>query len=346
MSHFKERKEKNCLNCNAEIHGRYCHICGQENREPTESFWQLVTHFFHDLTHFDGKFFSTLRLLVLKPGFLSTEYKVGRRASYLNPIKMYIFTSAVFFFIFFSFFKIDEKTAGFKMKTNLEDSALIKDSAAFSRFTQSINDGKPMSRQEYRVHVDSLKKRGGVHLTGTSYKTKAEYDSVLKAGKKNHNWLQRQLIYKEIEINEKFQNDTGKFGAALVSNIVHSFPQMFFLSLPLFALFLKWLYIRHKQFYYVSHMIFTFHLYIFVFIVLLFIFAITQVQQNFDVPWLNWIIALLYMFIFFYEYKAMRNFYGQRRAKTILKYILLNSWLLFIILVLFIVFLFFSFLKV
>ena len=100
VSNHQERKEKNCLNCNAEVAGRFCQICGQENIEPKESFWVLATHFLHDMTHFDGKFFSTLKFLLFKPGFLSKEYLKGRRTSYLHPIRMYVFTSAIFFLIF------------------------------------------------------------------------------------------------------------------------------------------------------------------------------------------------------------------------------------------------------
>ena len=102
MSHLKERKEKICLNCNASLYGRFCHVCGQENLEPKESVWHLVNHFFNDITHFDGKFFTTVKLLLTKPGFLSTEYIIGRRVSYLNPVRMYVFTSAIFFLILFS----------------------------------------------------------------------------------------------------------------------------------------------------------------------------------------------------------------------------------------------------
>ncbi len=103
MSHHKEREEKICLNCNTEIHGRYCHKCGQENTEPQESFWHLVTHFVYDVTHFDGKFFSTLKHLLFRPGYLPAEYLRGRRTSYLHPIRMYVFTSAIFFVIFLTF---------------------------------------------------------------------------------------------------------------------------------------------------------------------------------------------------------------------------------------------------
>jgi hypothetical protein len=70
--------------------------------------WHLVQHFFNDITHFDGKFFSTVKLLLRKPGFLSAEYIAGRRMSYLNPIRMYVFTSAFFFIILFSLKKPED----------------------------------------------------------------------------------------------------------------------------------------------------------------------------------------------------------------------------------------------
>ncbi|HLX93189.1 MAG TPA: DUF3667 domain-containing protein, partial [Puia sp.] len=75
--------------------------------------WHLVSHFFYDITHFDGKFFSTSKLLLTKPGFLSKEYMLGRRASYLNPIRMYVFTSAFFFLIFF-WLKSEDRVMNFK----------------------------------------------------------------------------------------------------------------------------------------------------------------------------------------------------------------------------------------
>jgi hypothetical protein len=108
VSHLKERKEKNCLNCQTTVVGRYCHECGQENLEPKETVWHLVQHFFNDITHFDGKFFATVKLLLRKPGFLSAEYIAGRRMSYLNPIRMYVFTSAFFFIILFSLKKPED----------------------------------------------------------------------------------------------------------------------------------------------------------------------------------------------------------------------------------------------
>src|SRR5690349_22469253 len=121
--------------------GRYCHVCGQENVEPKESFLHLVTHFFNDITHFDGKFFTTLKDLLFKPGFLSKEYMIGRRASYLNPIRMYVFTSAIFFLLFFSFF---ESKAPLKIVPTINGKTLEQidkmDSATFATFTTDLNE--------------------------------------------------------------------------------------------------------------------------------------------------------------------------------------------------------------
>ncbi|MEO7767180.1 MAG: DUF3667 domain-containing protein [Ferruginibacter sp.] len=348
MSHLKERKEKICLNCNAELAGSYCHICGQENIEPKETVWHLVTHFFNDITHFDGKFFSSLGLLIKKPGFLPREYMLGRRASYLNPIRMYIFTSAVFFLIFFSVFHVNEKNLGYKTtiqnKTPDEIRALKPDS--LKAFTARINNGKSIPYEGLDKYFDSVKKVEGFHFTARKYKSRAEYDSILRTGIKQHNWLEKKLIYKEIEVNGKYHNNVNEFLTSLFSTFVHSFPQMLFISLPIFALFLKLLYARRKEYYYVSHGIFSIHFYIFIFIALLLIIGVGELKDLTHWKWLKFIEPLLGVVIFFYLYKAMRNFYQQGRAKTIVKFLLLNIFSYLMIGLLFFAYLLFSFLKI
>lgn len=344
MSHLRERIQKNCLNCNAQVAGRYCQVCGQENIEVVETTWNLITHFFNDITHFDGKFFSTLRYLVFKPGFISSEYIKGRRASYLNPIRMYVFTSAMFFLIFFSIFNVDESIS---VNTKFNEKNIEQmDSASFATFTSSINNGKPMTHEAFKKHTEAEWSSSGIHFTDSKYSSRLEYDSLLALGVKKHNWFQRTLIYREIELNEKYKKDQGKMLSLFVSILVHSFPQMLFISLPLFALMLQLLYIRRKQYYYTNHLIFSVHLYIFIFIVLLTIIGLTQVKNYLHSSWINWIIGFLYGSLFYYEYRSMRNFYQQGRGKTIVKFFLLNLVHYIIIIVLLLIFIFFSFLKI
>jgi Protein of unknown function (DUF3667) len=351
MSHSPERKEKNCLNCGTIVQGRYCHVCGQENIEPKESFWHLVSHFFNDITHFDGKFFTTLKDLVFKPGFLSKEYVKGKRASYLNPVRMYIFTSAIFFLLFFTFFYPEGKSNIVTTTTTTNgktaDEIAAMDSATFAAFTANINkeDGKPaipMTREDFKKYLDSAKLVSGLHFTGTRYSSKAQYDSMLASGAKKHNWIQRQFVYKEIAINEKYKDNPDEISKAFTEKLIHSLPQMLFISLPLLALILKLLYIRRKQFYYVSHGIFSLHLYIFIFIALLLLFGLSELRS-----WLHWwifsfISTVLAISLFVYAYLSMKNFYQQGWAKTFFKFLLVNILLIIVLSILFIAFVFFS----
>jgi hypothetical protein len=316
VSHLPQRKEKNCLNCGTTVIGKYCHVCGQENIEPKESVWHLVSHFFTDITHFDGKFFTSLKDLVLRPGFLSKEYMNGRRASYLNPIRMYLFTSFIFFLAFFSFFRVDENSVKIQVNSiNLDNI----DSVQLKKLSEEINNGVPLTKEQIRKRYDST----AVSFAAEKYKSKKEYDSVLKIGQVKDNWIKRMFTYKGIELNKKYHNNKSLGIAEIIGKIQHTIPQMLFVLLPLFALLLKLLYIRRKNFYYTDHAVFTIHFYIFIFLAMLPIFAVIKIQDDIGANWINYVNLALIAGIFFYLYKAMRNFYKQSRGKTVLKYLLL-----------------------
>jgi uncharacterized damage-inducible protein DinB len=194
VSHLKERKEKNCLNCQTEVVGRYCHVCGQENLEPKETVWHLVQHFFNDITHFDGKFFSTVKYLMRKPGFLSKEYMAGRRMSYLNPIRMYVFTSAIFFIILFSL-KKPEDMIGSEKKEKAQSLSQLKERQA--KLTKEIAEEKDeddkqdlqTSLNHNRMELSMIRKIYGDSTKKTFSKTElgdllmtAYNDSLAKGG--------------------------------------------------------------------------------------------------------------------------------------------------------------------
>ena len=375
MSHFKERAEKNCLNCNTEVQGRFCHICGQENVEPKETVWGLVSHFFHDITHFDGKFFTSLKWLVVKPGFLSKEYIRGRRARHLNPIRMYVFTASLFFILFFSFFfdVKNLKVGTSNRKKNTKESVLIpekikenalanaetkEDSANIEKGYRYINkfaDSGITSKKnetEGPVKSDTSKRPKGENNTNfnlfsntSGYRSVAHYDSVQHSlsPELRDGWFTRSLKRKEIDINLKIKEEgASKVFSQWIDKFMHSFPQILFISLPLIALVLQLLYIRRKQFYYTNHGIFLIHIYIYSFINLLVFFAIGKLGSTLGWNWVGWIQFVLGLHALWYVYKAMRNFYGQRRSKTIVKFFLLNTFTMAIITFLFVLFFLFS----
>ncbi|MBS1742759.1 MAG: DUF3667 domain-containing protein [Bacteroidetes bacterium] len=346
MSHLKERSEKKCLNCGASLYDRYCHACGQENLEPQESVWHLLVHVFNDFTHFDGKFFSTLKYIIRRPGFLSTEYMLGRRNSYLNPVRMYLFTSAIFFLLFFT---VKEAGSDFKPKRQYNGKTIEQvekmNAAALDSFTRRITGEGPLTLEQFKRYADSISRNGGIHFASGKFNTREEYDSLVKAGKEEDGWFLRKLAYKEIEMKEKYNGDQDKLLAAFVSNLIHSFPKILFLSLPLFAFVLWMLYRRQKEFYYVSHAIFTIHFYIFDFIIMFAMLVVSKIMDWFNSNASVWINIILILLCFFYLYKAMRKFYRQGRGKTILKFLLATFSWLFIIAILFVIFIFFSILK-
>jgi Protein of unknown function (DUF3667) len=88
-----------CLNCGADLNGEYCHRCGQKKIHRHEF---AVKHFFghilHEFTHLDSnKILRTLTDLVFKPGLLTAEYLAGRKGRYINPIRVYLTFSALYF---------------------------------------------------------------------------------------------------------------------------------------------------------------------------------------------------------------------------------------------------------
>ncbi|HEX4957150.1 MAG TPA: DUF3667 domain-containing protein [Lacibacter sp.] len=338
MSHGNERKEKICLNCNARVFGPYCHVCGQHNIEPRETVLDLVVHFFNDITHFEGKFITSLRYLLFRPGFLTQEYERGRRASYMNPVRMYVFASAFFFILFFSFFS--EKTENpIWIKEDADSSSTKIPVVNFSNkglLEQGLQEAKTAedSAAVYKVFGTKTEKASGkkdstttgmLGITDKTFATIAEYDSAQQAlpKEKRDNWLEKLMNKRIIVVNAKYKGDLKAFNKDVKDKTLHSIPKLLFISLPVVAFFLFLLYIRHKRFFYVTHIIFTIHLYVFYFIMLLFLFTSNKIETA-AAWWPGTLIGLiigLYMYI--YLYKAMRRLYAQGRAKTILKYLIL-----------------------
>jgi hypothetical protein len=173
------------------------------------------------------------------------------------------------------------------------------------------------------------------------------YDSAQNAlpEAQRDGWLKRMIRKKEIQIEVDYHGDRNAFWRDAFNNFLHQFPKLFFISLPIFAFFLKMLYVRNKRLYYADHAIFTIHLYIFTFIFFLVLFVVLKLNELAASSVWGWIDFVLWLYWMGYIYKAMRNFYKQRRGKTILKYILLNMAAFIGLIFLFIVFFFYSVLE-
>jgi len=322
VSRSRLRQNNFCLNCGTTVPERYCSHCGQENIEPKESLWHLITHFFSDITHYDSKFFSTIKTLLLRPGFLTRQYIEGRRAKYLNPIRAYIFISAVFFLILFAQKKheslAENKTndAVTNVKQHLADSlkhAILPaqtahdsiKNTALKEIASSLTAGITPTPKEQAIAFALNGEGVRFTLTDTRYKNLQEYDSVqstMSDSLKDKGFM-GWVVRKNIRLNSQYGN---RKALVLEENFEHSVPKLVFLLLPLFAFYVMLFYSR-KKYLYTEHAIFSIHYHSFLF---LFFLLMMLLNWIFSSGWFELIILIAALLImFFYLVTALKKAY-------------------------------------
>lgn len=86
-----------CRNCGAAASGNYCHMCGQETRLHAPSFSEFLHEFIGHYVALEGRLWGTITRLLFRPGLLTTEYLAGRRKRYVEPLRLYLSLSIIFF---------------------------------------------------------------------------------------------------------------------------------------------------------------------------------------------------------------------------------------------------------
>lgn len=341
------RQDKHCLNCGTEVPERYCTHCGQENAVPHESFSHLVKHFIGDVLHYDSQFLTTLKYLLFRPGRLTKEYMAGKRVSYVNPIKLYIFISFVFFLVFATVMhkehasesEAHEEKKGKKEHT--EDTVpsvvsvlrTVKDSissahglskahsdTAAAEGNDSVYHYRPLkaepaamitaAKQDTAKKKDKEDKGITVDKEESAYRSLAAYDSTQKAlpADQRDGWLERWFTRRALHIGGQYKGD------AFEEALRHNAPKMMFVLLPLFALWLKILY---RKRYYADHAIFALHVHCFAYVVLL-ISILLDNLVNTD-QFTLWGILLIGIYLWL----ALKNTYQQSYRRSFLKTFLL-----------------------
>lgn len=293
------RHEKNCLNCGAVVPSTFCPECGQANREPNLGIGDLLHDFVHMMTHFDGKFFGTVRLLLTKPGYLSKAFLQGQRVRFLPPVQMYVLTSAIFFFFFHSIFtkppevETQKETGKFQgPPTPLEIDLFMN-----KKDTVTINQFKDL--KSFEAYHDAL-------------------PDSLKFG-----MVKKLMIKKAILINRDYQKDPDKTMESLVGKLSSNFPKLLIVSLPFMALIFFLVFWRKKNLTFTSHLVFVIHFYVFVFVALLLSKGFSALEEWSGLSIFSAFELGIILFIFYYGLMAIRSFYGLGWLKGLLHYALI-----------------------
>jgi len=353
-----------CLNCGQPLTGNenFCSYCGQKNSTKALSFSVFLNNLFSGFFSYDSRFWRTFIPLLTKPGKVSKDYIEGKRQRFVNPFQLYLNVSIVFFLILGISNRLDEvKPLGdlvdvsSKLDSLSENSSEQLDSILKTTTEQiantskdSLNKGeleelnkvfsvlKDKSKKKdekyvYKSKIDTIKKISFFHKINDfqhfykehpTYTIKQALDSLEYKETFWNRFCYQQTINSHKNL-DKVKEDKGKtFLKTLTSYISISL----FIFLPVFTLFLKLLYIRRK-YTYMEHLVFVFHTQTVFFLLFTIFYFLNFFVKMQNVAWVLVVIFLIYL------YKALRYFYEQGRIKTIIKFILLNSYYMFLAIV-------------
>jgi len=268
----------------------------------------------------------------VKPGRLTREFMEGRRARYLPPFRLYLVISLVFFLVAGNpaFLENDaqeetssERIAGLNKAAD-ELQAQAKNNAALAPVAEQLRE----SAQQEQERVEKLKASGADAAT-----IERETGDKIRIGgcqKFEPTIANPSRGYQVIQgFCRKMSHTSGR---ELLATIMHNVPRAMFVFLPLLALIMKLLYWRPKR-YYVEHLLFLVHNHAFVFLA----FSIVALLTSIPVvgPHLGLLDGLIWLYMIWYIFRAMRVYYGQSRLLTTAKYLAIGfSYLVTSVLVL------------
>ncbi|WP_430972453.1 DUF3667 domain-containing protein [Sunxiuqinia rutila] len=305
---FDELEEHACPNCSHVFKGFYCPNCGQSTSEFDRPVGFVFYDFLGNFLAFDSRFVRTFRDLIFKPAFLTQEFFKGRRARYAPPFRVYIFMSFILFLLL-------QVMTNRGLNTALEYS-IAKEWEAASAF-DSVVDAKLDS-----VQIELQQSMGDESSVALNY------DDLLKAPnvKQGLNGLASQLE-QEAERTEDLaeKKELADVAAMLrspdqrVAKFLQYLSYAFFVLLPVFALLLSLIYVRHHVFY-VRHLIFSVHLHAFIFFLLSVVVLGHLFLSSSVAVFFMWLLLLIPV----YSYWSLKKFYGQTYLKTLAKFLLLG----------------------
>jgi hypothetical protein len=310
---------QHCANCGTGLRGEYCLSCGQRHDPHVHSVAHFAGEALESLSHADSRLWRTLWLLVSRPGRLTREFFAGRRASYLPPFRLYLVLSVLFFIV-----------AG--LPANEPDYVAAQTKAAPAPGPSGTSSATPMPTAAPAARVDpdpdpdpdadfvasrgtAAPERGGLDSGKPTVTGLADFCNAFQGPEAASS---NPRAYRNIrEFCANIETDSAAVGEA----VMHNLPRAMFIFLPLLAAIMKLLYWRPKR-YYVEHLLFLVHNHAFVFLAfgvlgLLSLWPVTDAHAG-------WLYVAMLLYAAWYIFRGMRNVYGQGRALTLGKYVLLG----------------------
>ena len=325
-----------CKNCNQPFGTSYkfCPNCGQIQAD-TLTLKELFNNTIQNYLAFDARFFKSFIPLIIKPGFLPSEFVKGKRLTYLHPAQLYLFSTILFFFLF----SFQVKKSADSLNTSLSE--------MFTKEKDSLS-AEALQKQHIEDSISEIKIKETLHKSNGILKlSKDEIDSIAKnnGNKKPINLdidfseqkvdsliainSSDEVIYREMGMDadagfltRQYYKQSLKFyknheAGSIYKQFMDSIPITLFFLLPIFAILLRLFYYKRKI--YVNHLVFSFYYFAFIF----FVFSgIMIINYIYDIPDYLDVLAILSCFV--YLVVAIKKYYNKNWLGTFFKTSLLT----------------------
>jgi len=307
-----------CPNCSELLWGQYCANCGQRARARMITFWELLKDAGDLLASLDSRIWKTLGLLMFRPGRLTLDYLQGKRARFVPPVRLFIASSIVFFFI---------ASLNARLEFGPDDAVFIGPGAGVE-----LEDAEPSERRalegldqeqdEGEADAEAAQPPRARGASGTAGGIGFDRDCNVDYSAAP-DWLEKVVPpERAVEICERITADHGRsFARALLSNV----PAMMFLFLPLMGVVMKLAYPLSGR-YYAEHLLFLVHYHSFFFLLNIMLIVArwgAELVAPGALP-LGVLTGAVFIYIPVYLFRAMRVVYGQGFWATSFKYIVLG----------------------
>ena len=329
----RQRKQlTHCENCGAELSGKYCAQCGQPAIDYRRSFRHVIVDVLDSFLNWDSKFFATIGLLIVKPWRLTNEFLAGKRVRYLNPLRLYLLASILFFFAVnygARGLHVDPSKLGPKDRAEIEADLKKEDlpPEARAKLERLLREPSPPPAPAVppASGAPSLPPASSpaVEASAPAAPPKETFGPVtdrpfviFDAGTKPSTPFEQWL---EARAKDKMGEHGTKMGL-FISTLFSNLPYMMLCCIPLFAFVLKVLYIRRRIFY-IDHLIYALHIHTFAYTGIMLI-VLATIGLNRAVPGTiaGWAIALLWIAFVVQIFLSIRRVYRQGWFISTLKF--------------------------
>lgn len=315
-------------------------------------FSSILGDLFDTLLALDSRIARTLGPLLVRPGFLTSEYFAGRRVRYVSPVRLFIFLCLTTFFIVqlssdWGDINVMDADSEMARAETVEDVERLRDKI-LSELAEAKQDsaevpaalaglGKAERKVLWQAELRIAQLNGeelppepadedGDCLLGLGddcWDPEVEPVEVVAFPQAVNDWLTTQAS-RASDNTKLIREDPNRFKNALIGAI----PSTLFVLLPIFALMLWFLYLLKRRLY-MEHLIVALHSHAFLCLALLLVTLLADFEA-----WMegytaierlcSWAIGLLILWMPIYLLLMQKRVYGQGWGMTLVKFFTLG----------------------